>query len=148
MKNVKPIGAASAAYQNLTEAEFTKRIDDIVDINIWDSLPDRGRDRMVIDVLRDAQLSAALEDYSQIMCDINWHDLYQNMSLSLHYEERVKDPSKAVPRDAAIRGILENQIRIAQEVIDSFRMKLLEHIEESIGRYDAARASDEDYNDE
>lgn len=134
---------------SITEKEVTRRIDQIVETNLWEADKDRGLSRMVIDVFRDPQLIAALEDADQIRCDIDWNDTYGRMALILHYESRIIEPSASIPRDYALRQMLENQARIAQELVNAFVCSINGTMIEALGRYDAkTKQLLEEYGDE
>ena len=145
MSNIRSIGAASVAPNHyLTPAQIERALEDIVITNYWEDDKDKGRSRMLIDVFRHTALCAALEDYSQAMCDIPWKGVYKSIGLSLHYESRIINPSHSVGRDMALRELVENQIRIAQDVSNALITKFEEHINEAVERYEAEARGDYD----
>lgn len=134
---IKTVAPATPKNPQLTEAEADDRIRQIVILNIWNDLPDRGRANMIVDVFRDPTLAAAMEDFSQIYCELNWESIYTQMAIILHCEHRVIEPSTHYPRDVAFREAVGNQMQIAQHITNTFSDKIGERIDAAIAEHDA-----------
>jgi len=128
--------ASAVPTTTLSETELCKRLDEVVSANLWEQDKDRGREHMMISVFRDGDIAHTLEDYSQIMCEINWPEIYRNISVALYSQHRVVEPSANIPRPEAMRTLVECHVRIAQEIIETFSEKVAEHVEEALERHD------------